>query len=182
MRNLNSLSDTKQVCLVPNPSSQSSVILGRSFSVTRNGLCVSVLLNTLDTMVSIQRGNKLGYALPMRTDYEETQNMKKRSVKDCPYHANEDKILKRMNELKSIHKLFSMKSETDDGSSSCSSFPERPSSYELESDKPVLPEIEHLMGKIGEGDFELLREVLNRTRMYFQNLRRISVAVTSSNT
>ena len=36
MRNLNSLSDSKQVCLVPNPNSQSSVILGRSFSVTRN--------------------------------------------------------------------------------------------------------------------------------------------------
>ena len=47
-----------------------------------------------------------------------------------------------------------MKSETDDGLSSCSNFPERPSSYELESDKPVLPEIEHLKGKIGEGDFK----------------------------
>ena len=35
-RNLNSLSDSKQVCLVPNPNSQSSVILGGSFSVTRN--------------------------------------------------------------------------------------------------------------------------------------------------
>ena len=46
--------------------------------------------------------------------------------------------------------------------SSCSNFPERFSSYELESDKPVLPEIEHLTGKIGEGDFELLRAVLNR--------------------
>ena len=34
IRNLNSLSDSKQVCLVPNPNSQSSVILGRSFSVT----------------------------------------------------------------------------------------------------------------------------------------------------
>ena len=133
MRNLNSLSDSKQVCLVPNPNSQSSVILGRSFSVTRNGLCVSVLLNTLDTRVSIQRGKKLGYALPMRTDSEETQNLKKYSVKDCPYHANKDKILKSINELKSIHKLFSMKSETDDGLSSCSNFPERPSSYELES-------------------------------------------------
>ena len=42
---------------------------------------------------------------------------------------------------------------------SCSNFPERPSSYELESDKP---EIEHLKGKIGEGDFESVREVLNR--------------------
>ena len=55
-----------------------------------------------------------------------------------------------------------MKSETDDGLSNCSYFPERPSSYELEPDKPVLPEIEHLKGKICEGDFELLREVLNR--------------------
>ena len=161
MRNLNLLSDSKQVCLVPKPNSQSSVILGRSFSVTRNGLCVSVLLNTLDTTVSIQRGKKLGYALPMRTDYEETQNLKKYSVKDCPYHAKKDKILKRINELKSIHKMFSMKSETDDGLSSCSNFPERPSSYELESDKLVLPEIEHLKGKIGEGNFEKLWDLLN---------------------
>ena len=60
-----------------------------------------------------------------------------------------------------------MKSVTDDGLSSCSNFPERPSSYELESDKPVLPEIEHLKGKIGEGDFELLREVLNRNADVF---------------
>ena len=125
-RNLISLSDSKQVCLLPNPNSQSSVILGRSFSVTRNGLCVSVLVNTLDTMVSIQRGKKLGYALPMRTDSEETQNLEKFSVKDCPYHANKKKILKRINEIKSIHKLFSMKSDTDDGLSSCSNFPERP--------------------------------------------------------
>ena len=161
------LSDSKQVCLVPNPNSQSSVILGRSFSVTQNGLCVSVLLNTLDTTVSIQREKKLGYALPMRTDYEQSQNLKKHSVKDCPYHANEDKILKRINEIKSNHKLFSMKSDTDDGLSSCSSFPDRPSSYELESDKPVLPEIEHLKGKIGEGDFELRREVLNRNADVF---------------
>ena len=167
MRNLNSFSDSKQVCLVPNPNSQNSVILGRSFSVTRNGLCVSVLLNTLDTTVSIQRGKKLGYALPMRTDYEETQNLKKYSVKDCPYHANKDKILKRINELKSIHKLFSMKSETYDGLSSCSNFPERPSSYELESDKPVLPEIEHLKEKIGEGDFKRLRDLLNRNADVF---------------
>ena len=64
MKNLNSISDSKQACLVPNPNSQSSVILGRSFSVTRNGLCVSVLLNTLDTTVSMQRGKKFDYALP----------------------------------------------------------------------------------------------------------------------
>ena len=155
IKKLNSLSDSKQVCLVPNPNSQSSVILRRSF------------LNTLDTTVSIQRGKKLDYALPMRTDHEETQNLRKHSVKDFPYHANKDKILMRIIELKSIHKLFSMKSETDDGLSSCSNFPERPSSHELESDKPVLPEIEHLKGKIGEGDFEKLRDLLNRNADVF---------------
>ena len=167
MRILNKLSDSTQVCLVPNPNSQSSVILGRSFSATRNGLCVSVLLNPLDTRVSIQRGKKLSYALPMRTDYEETQNLKRYSVKDCPYHANTVIILKRIKEFKSIHKLFSIKYETDDGLSSCSSFPERPSSYELELNKPVLPEIEHLKGKIGERDFESLRAILNRNADVF---------------
>ena len=126
-----------------------------------------MLLNTLDTTVSIQRGKKLGYALPMKTDCEETQNLKKHSVKDCPYHANKDKILKRIKEIKPIHKMFSLKSDTDDGLSSCSNFPERTSSYELESDKPVLPEIEHLKGKTGEGDFESLREILNRNADVF---------------
>ena len=153
--------------MVPNPNSQKSVLLGRSFSVTRNGLCVSVLLNTLDTTVSIQRGKKLGYALTMRTDYEETQNLKRYSVKDCPYHASKDEISKKINEFKSISKQFLIIFETDDGLSSCLNFPERPSSYELESDKPVLPEIERLKGKIGEGDFEILRAVLNRNADVF---------------
>ena len=80
-------------------------------------------------------------------------------MKDCPYHANKDIILKRINEIKSIHKQFSMKSETDDGLSSWSNFPERPSSYELEPDKPVLLEIEHSKGKTGEG-------VLNHCRRF----------------
>ena len=88
-------------------------------------------------------------------------------MKDCPYHANKDKVLKRINELKSIHKLFSLKFETDDGLSSCSNFPECPSSCELETDNPVLPEIEHLKGKIGKGGFELLRAVLNRNAEVF---------------
>ena len=90
-------------------------------------------------------------------------------MNNCPYHANKDKILKRINELKSIPKQFSLKPETDDGLSSCSNFPERPSSYELKSDKPVLPEKEHLKGKIGEGDFELLRAVLNWNADVFSN-------------
>ena len=60
-----------------------------------------------------------------------------------------------------------MKSETDDGLSRWSNFPERPSSYELESSKQVLPEREHLKGKIGEGGFESLRAVLNRNANVF---------------
>ena len=87
VRKLNSLCDSKQICLVTNPNSQSSVVLGRSFSVTQKGLCVSVLLNTLDSTVSTQRGRKLGYTLPIRPDYEETPNLKKHQVKGCPTHA-----------------------------------------------------------------------------------------------
>ena len=104
MRKLNLLSDSKQVRLVAN--SQSSVILGRSFSVTRNGLRVSGLLNTLDTTVSIQRGKKLGYALPMKTDYEETQNLKRYNMKDCLNHADKDNFLKRMMNLNLIINCF----------------------------------------------------------------------------
>ena len=162
MRNLNLLSDSKQVCLVPNPNSQRSVIIGRN---ARRTVCQCVIEHTGHH--NFQCGKMLGDALPMRTDYKETQNLKKYSVNDCPHHANKDKILKSINELKSIHKLISMKSDTDDGLSSCSNFPERPSSYELESDKPVLPEIEHLKRNIGDGDFELLREVLNRNADVF---------------
>ena len=66
-RNFNELSNDKQLCLVPNPNSKSSIILGRSFSLTQRGLCVSVLLNIEATTVTIQKGKKLGYALPLST-------------------------------------------------------------------------------------------------------------------
>ena len=60
-----------------------------------------------------------------------------------------------------------MKSETDDGLSSCLKFPEHPSSDKLESDKPVLLERKHLKGEIGEGDFASLGAVLNRNAVVF---------------
>ena len=78
MRNLNELSNDRQVCLVPNPNSKSSAILGRSFSLTQSGLCVSVLLNTEATIVTIQRGKKFGYALPSNTDFRSVENFKKK--------------------------------------------------------------------------------------------------------
>ena len=115
MRNLNELSNDRHECLVPNPNSKSSAILGRSFSLTQIGLCVSILLNTEATTVTIQRGKKLGYALPLNTDFQSVENLKMFDVTKCPLHANQECILKRENELKSSRKLFSMKSETDDG-------------------------------------------------------------------
>ena len=60
MRNLNELSNNTQVCLVSNPNSKSSANSGRSFSLTQSGLCVSVLLITQATSVTIQRGKMLG--------------------------------------------------------------------------------------------------------------------------
>ena len=58
MGNLYELSNDRQVCQVPNPNSKSSAILGRNFSLTQSGLCVSVLLNTKATTVTIQRGKE----------------------------------------------------------------------------------------------------------------------------
>ena len=68
MKNYNEISDNK-----PNRNSQSATTLGRSFSITKNGLCASVLLNTLDIPITIQRGRKLEYALPVKTKYEMTE-------------------------------------------------------------------------------------------------------------
>ena len=96
MRNLNDLSNDRQVCLVPNPNSKSSATLGRSFSLTQSGLCVSVLLNTEATTVTIQRGNNFGYALPLNTDFQSVENLKKFDVTKSPWHANQECILKRI--------------------------------------------------------------------------------------
>ena len=93
--------------------------------------------------------------------------MKKFDVTKCPLHANQECILKRVKEFKSSKKLFSMKSETDDGLSSCSNFPERPTETELAADKPVLPDIEHLKGKISDKELDSLRAVLCRNADVF---------------
>ena len=119
MKNFNELSDNKQVCIVPNPNSQNAAVLGRSFSITKSGLCVSVLLNTLDIPITIQRGRKLGYALPVKTRNEITENAKK--VLECPIHGDKICILRRLKKTKNSSGLVkSLKSDTDDGLSSCS--------------------------------------------------------------
>ena len=167
IRNLTELSNNRQVCLVPNPNSESSPVLGRSFSLTRSGLCVSVFLNTQATTVTIQRRKKRGYALPINTDYQSSENLKKFKINECSLHANQDCKLKRINDLMSFKKVFSMKTEIDDGLSSCSKFPARPTDIELAVNKPVLPEIEHLKGKISNRELDSLRAVLNRNADVF---------------
>ena len=168
MKNYNELSDNKQVCVVPNPNSQSTAVLGRSFSITKSGLCVSVLLNTLDMPITIQRRRKLGYALPVKTRYEMTENHKQNEVVDCPNHRDKICILRRLNKIKDSSGLVkSLKSETDDGLSSCSNFPERPTLDEIQGDKPVLPEIEHLRGKLTDEQLEAIKDVLERNKEVF---------------
>ena len=169
MRRFNELSNNRQVCLVHQLNSESSAILGRSFSLTQSGLNVSGLLNTQATTVTIQ--TKLGYAFPLNTDYQSSENLKKFKVTECPLHNNQDCMLKRINELKSCKKVVSMKSETSDVLSSCSNFPERSIDIELAVNKPVLPEIEDLKGKISDKELDSLRAVLNRTRTFFQSIK-----------
>ena len=100
MKNYNELSDNKQVCIVSNPNSQSAAVLGRSFSITKSGLCVSVLLNTLDLPITIQRGRKLGYALPVKTRFDTIENSKQNEVVDCPNHRDKICILRRLQKIK----------------------------------------------------------------------------------
>ena len=163
MKKYNEVSDNKQVCIVPNPNSQSAAVLGRSFSITRSGLCVSVLLNTLDIPITIQRGRKLGYALPVKTRFEKTEKLKENEVLDCRTHRDKICILRRLNKIKDTSGLVkSLKSETDDGLSSCSNYPERPTLEEMEMDKPVLPETEHLRAKL-----TAIKDVLERIKDVF---------------
>ena len=95
------------------------------------------------------------------------ENLEKFDVTKCPLHANQECILKRIYEYKSSKQLFSMKSETDDGLSISSNFSERPTEAELAANRPVLPEIEHLKGKILDKELDSLRPVPNRNADVF---------------
>ena len=168
MKNYNELSDNKQVCIVPNPNSQSAAVLGRSFSITESGLCVSVLFNTLDMPITIQRGRKLVSALSVKTRYEMTENHKQNEVVDSPNHRDKICILGRLTKIKDSSVLVKLlKSETDDGLTICSNFPEWPTLDEIQSDKPVLPEIEHLRGKLTDEQLEAIKDVLERNEEVF---------------
>ena len=51
--------------------------------------------------------------------------------------------------------------------SSCSNFTERPTLEEMEKDKPVLPEREHLRSKVTDEQLEAIKDVLGRNEYVF---------------
>ena len=97
-----------------------------------------------------------------------TENQKQNEVVDCPNHRDKICILRRLKEIKGSSGLVkSLKSETDDGLSSCSNFPERITLDETQSNKQVLPEIEHLRGQITDEQLETIKDVLDRNEEVF---------------
>ena len=97
-----------------------------------------------------------------------TENVKENEVLDCPNHRDKICILRRLKKIKCLSGLVkSLKSETDDGISSCSNFPERPTLEEMEMDTMVLPEIEHLRSKVMDEQLEAIKDVLDRNKDVF---------------
>ena len=167
MKKYNEISDNKQVCIVPNSNKQSAAILGRSFSIVKSGLCVSVLLKTLKIPILIQRGRKLGYALLVNTRCKMTENVKANEVLDCPNHRDKNCTLRRLKKIKCSSGLVkSLQSETDNGLSSCSNFPENPTLEESEMNKTV-PETEHLRGKVTDEQLEAIKDVQDMNQDVF---------------
>ena len=107
-----------------------------------------------------------------------TENAKQNEVVDCPNHRDKICILRRLKKKKGSSDLVkSLKSETDDGLSSCSNYPERPTLDEMQIDKPVLPEIEHLRGKLTDEQLEAIKDVLVRNEEVFRDIRQTSAVV-----
>ena len=95
-RNQNELSNNRQLCLLPNPNSKSSVVLGRSFPLTQSGMCVSVLLNTEAAKATIRRGRKLEHALPLITDYHRLENFQRSGAVPVGRECSLDYAMRRL--------------------------------------------------------------------------------------
>ena len=100
------------------------------------------------------------------------ENVKEKEVIECPTHRDKICILRQLNKIKNSSGLVkSLNSETDDGLSSCSNFPERPTLEEMEIEKPVLLEIENLRGKVTDEQLEATKDVLERNEETFRDIR-----------
>ena len=71
--------------------------------------------------------------------------------------------------------MKSLKSQTDDGLSSCSKFPERPTLEEMEMNKLVLPEIEDWRGKVTDEQLEAIRDVLEQNEDNFSKHKAVVI-------
>ena len=97
-----------------------------------------------------------------------TENVKENEVIECPNHRDKICILRRLNKIKSSSgRVKALKSKTDDGLSSYSKFPERPTLEEREMDKPVLPEKEHLRYWVTDEQLEAIKDVLEQNEEVF---------------
>ena len=90
LRNFIKFSSNRHVCLVSNTNSKRSVISGTGFPIIHYSLRVKVSLNTQATPGTIQREEKLSYALPLNTVYQRIESLKKFKVTDCMLHANKN--------------------------------------------------------------------------------------------
>ena len=91
---------------------------------------------------------------------------------DYPNHRDKVCILRLLKKIKgSSGVVKSLKSETDDRLSSCSKFPERLTIDEMQRDTPVIPEIEHLRGKISDEQLEGVKDVLDRNEDVFSKYK-----------
>ena len=98
------------------------------------------------------------------------EKVKDNEVLDCPNYRDKICILRRLkkiNDTSASGLVKSLKSETDDGLSSCSIFPERPTLQEMEMDRPVLPNFEHLRGKLTDEQLEAMKDVLEQNEDVF---------------
>ena len=104
--------------LEQNPNSQGAAILERSFSITKWPLRQCLVEYFCYTNHNPQ---------PVKTRYEMTENVIENEIRDCPNHRDKIFILRRLKKIKCSSGLVkSLKSETDNGLSSCSNFQKDP--------------------------------------------------------
>ena len=63
--------------------------------------------------------------------------------------------------------MRSPKSVADDGLSSCSSFPEKPTPEKLDGDKTVIPQIERIKGKATDEQLAAIEDLQDRNQDVF---------------
>ena len=135
MRNWNEISNNKKINLVFKPKeSELSYFRKKLLTHSERTMCECVVEHTGNIGDdSLWKAAWLCMASEHRiSEFGELQEVLSNRV---PITCQHKMILKRVNELKSFEKVFSLKSEIDDGLSSFSNVPERSTDTELTVDK-----------------------------------------------